>query len=74
MRRYPGLPGSVHQEDRDGARALLWEARGAQILVISCRHSEDRWSIRTGIPPARQVGARAQLPHGQVGRQVAVAS
>jgi nucleotide-binding universal stress UspA family protein len=48
MRRYPGLPVSVRKEDRDGAQALLWEAGEAQLLVIGCRRSEDRWSVRTG--------------------------
>jgi nucleotide-binding universal stress UspA family protein len=67
MRRYPGLPVSVHQENRDGAQALLWEARGAQLLVVGYRHSEDRWSTRTGTVVETAMRA-ARCPVMLVGR------
>ena len=37
--------------DDDPAEALLRAAQGAQLLVVGCHHSEDRWSTRLGPVP-----------------------
>ncbi|MGI8879392.1 MAG: universal stress protein [Jatrophihabitans sp.] len=41
---------AVHAE-ADPAEALLLAAQDAQLLVLGCHHSEDRWSTRLGSVP-----------------------
>jgi nucleotide-binding universal stress UspA family protein len=45
---YPSLPISCEYSQSDLAQALILKAYSADLLILGCRHSEDRWSIRTG--------------------------
>lgn len=40
------------QADDEPAEALLRAAQDAQLLVVGCHHSDDRWSTRLGPVPA----------------------
>jgi nucleotide-binding universal stress UspA family protein len=48
QRRYPGLAVQVVREKGEVAAALTRQSLTAELLVIGCRHTDDRWSIRTG--------------------------
>jgi nucleotide-binding universal stress UspA family protein len=51
-RRYRGVaiePLIINAEPSD---ALLEAAQGAQLVVVGCHHSEDRWSTRLGPVPS----------------------
>jgi nucleotide-binding universal stress UspA family protein len=63
---HPPCPPSLylrisHQATDDPAETLIRAADGAQLLVIGCHHSDDRWSLRTG-PVAEAVMRRASCP------------
>ena len=50
-----------HEVTDDAAEALVRAADGADLLVIGCHHSDDRWSVRTG-PVAEAVMRGASCP------------
>ena len=50
-----------HEVTDDPAEALIRAADAADLLVIGCHHSADRWSIRTG-PVAEAVMRGASCP------------
>ena len=50
-----------HEVTDDPADALVRAADGADLLVIGCHHSDDRWSVRTG-PVAEAVMRGATCP------------
>jgi nucleotide-binding universal stress UspA family protein len=54
--------------DSDPASALPEAAREAQLVVVGCHHSEDRWSTRLGPVPAA-IAHRAPCPVIVVGQR-----
>ena len=50
-----------HEVTDDTADALVRAADGADLLVVGCHHSDDRWSVRTG-PVAEAVMRGASCP------------
>jgi nucleotide-binding universal stress UspA family protein len=51
-RRYPGVALEPLLTSAEPADALLHAAQSAQLVVVGCRHSEDRWSTRLGAVPS----------------------
>jgi nucleotide-binding universal stress UspA family protein len=49
---YPHVPATAVVLDTEPAEALLAASRDAELLVLGCHHSEDRWSSRLGPVPA----------------------
>jgi len=45
---YPQLPVDVVQGSGEVVSSLIRQAHSAELLVVDCPHTEDRWSIRTG--------------------------
>jgi len=62
----PQLKIDVRSASGEPADALLQLGHGAQLLVIGCHHSDDRWSTRLG-PVASSVLHRAPCPVVVVG-------
>jgi nucleotide-binding universal stress UspA family protein len=58
---YEDLRITGHLVPAEPAEALLSAARSAQLVVIGCRHSDDRWSTRLG-PVATTVLHNAPCP------------
>jgi nucleotide-binding universal stress UspA family protein len=69
---YPEVQLVTSVVDADPSEALLIAARTAQLVVLGCHHSDDRWSTRLGPVaatvlhqspcPVVVVGARRQTP------------
>jgi nucleotide-binding universal stress UspA family protein len=69
--------------DADPSEALLIAARTAQLVVLGCHHSDDRWSTRLGPVaatvlhqspcPVVVVGARRHTPTSPMRTQLVVA-
>jgi nucleotide-binding universal stress UspA family protein len=51
-RRYRNVPLEPLLVDAEPSDALLRAAQDAQLMVIGCHHSEDRWSTRLGPVPS----------------------
>lgn len=64
---YPGVAFAVVLADTEPARAVLDSARGADLIVLGCHHSDDKWSARLGSVPTA-VLHRAACPVVMVGQ------
>jgi nucleotide-binding universal stress UspA family protein len=64
---YPGVVFDVVLADDEPARAVLDSARGAELIVLGCHHSDDMWSARLGSVPTA-VLHRAACPVLVVGQ------
>jgi nucleotide-binding universal stress UspA family protein len=64
---HPGLHIDVDDTDFNYLRALIRHAEQAELLVIGCPHSHDRWSIRVGVT-AETLMRRATCPVMLVGQ------
>ena len=51
-RRYRDVPVESLVIDAEPSDALLQAAQDAQLVVVGCHHSEDRWSTRLGPVPS----------------------
>jgi nucleotide-binding universal stress UspA family protein len=51
-RRYRSVPLEPLVVDAEPSDALLQAAQDAQLVVVGCHHSEDRWSTRLGPVPS----------------------
>jgi nucleotide-binding universal stress UspA family protein len=65
---YPDVIAEPMLSDCDPGSALLDAAAGADLVVVGCHHSDDRWSTRLGPVPAA-IAHRAPCPVGVVGRR-----
>jgi nucleotide-binding universal stress UspA family protein len=58
---HAGLAVDVVQAGGEVSEALVRHSRHADVLVIGCHHTSDRWSLRTG-PVAKAVMRQAECP------------
>jgi nucleotide-binding universal stress UspA family protein len=65
---YPDVITEPVVSDSDPASALLDAATGADLVVVGCHHSDDRWSTRLGAVPAA-IAHRAPCPVVVVGHR-----
>lgn len=65
---HPDLVVLAVRADTDAVSALVAEAARADLVVLGCHHSDDRWDARLGAVPVG-VLARATRPVVLVGRQ-----
>lgn len=65
---YPDVISEPVVSDSDPASALLGAAAGADLVVVGCHHSDDRWSTRLGAVPAA-IAHRAPCPVVVVGHR-----
>lgn len=65
---YPDVIIEPTLADCDPATALLDAAAGAQLIVVGCHHTDDRWSTRLGPVPSA-IGHRAPCPVVVVGQR-----
>jgi nucleotide-binding universal stress UspA family protein len=65
--RFPEVEIHVELREQEPADALLSAADRAQLVVVGCHHSDDRWSTRLGPVPSAIV-YRAGCPVVIVGR------
>lgn len=65
---YPDVIIEPTLADTDPATALLDAARDAQLVVVGCHHSDDRWSTRLGPVPST-IAHRAPCPVVVVGQR-----
>ncbi len=63
---YPGVHVDVDDSAPDYLQALIRRAEQAELVVIGCPHSRDRWSIRVGVT-AETLMRRATCPVMLVG-------
>ncbi|HEY7050422.1 MAG TPA: universal stress protein [Jatrophihabitantaceae bacterium] len=70
---YPDVIIEPTLADTDPATALLDAARDAQLVVVGCHHSDDRWSTRLGPVPST-IAHRAPCPVVVVGQRRHVAA